>query len=293
MAKKPRTKLSKNKSSFFTKRKIALGIVLIALVGVVAIFVSQAAVGDAPVKKTLYCNQGNCYETQVAGTQPSPTQVWVRDWSAATNPSVDCSASGKEWAKDQNKQAPKYWVCVLPVPPTTGGNPPSTTIPAGFVTVNTDCYNTVFPRGFTTRDSVLQVPGGPSNCLKQRNYQKTVGNNVLTGAFTVFPNAIGSNLNVTSLQMADYQAQAETNLNRQIVNRNDSYTVGGKPAIRFISKGSNQDKILYIFVDSPYVINGTQVNGLWMLIGNYGTSTETGRYVKEQTDTILANWAWK
>ena len=145
MAKKPRTKLSKNKSSFFTKRKIALGIVLIALVGVVAIFVSQAAVGDAPVKKTLYCNQGNCYETQVAGTQPSPTQVWVRDWSAATNPSVDCSASGKEWAKDQNKQAPKFWVCVKPVPPTTGGNPPSTTIPAGFVTVNTDCYNTVFP----------------------------------------------------------------------------------------------------------------------------------------------------
>lgn len=293
MAKKPRTKLSKNKSSFFTKRKIALGIVLIALVGVAAIFVSQAAVGDPPVLKTLYCNQGNCYEAQVAGTQPSPTQVWVRDQDPAANNRMDCSASGKEWAKQQNKQSPKYWVCVLPVPPTTGGNPPSTTIPAGFVTVNTDCYNTVFPRGFTSTDSVLQVPGGPSNCLKQRNYQKTIPNSLLLGSFTVFPLRIGSNFNTTATQMADFQAQEEERLGRQITNRNNNYSVGGKPAIRFISKRSNIDKILYIFVDSPYVINGTQVNGFWMLISSYGENRENGRYITEQTDTILANWAWK
>ena len=70
-------------------------------------------------------------------------------------------------------------------------------------------------------DSVFQVGGASSNCLKKRDYQKSLSTGgSLPGSFTTLPLLLGSNLNVTAQQVADSQAQEEVRLGRQVVFRN-------------------------------------------------------------------------
>ncbi|HMS91920.1 MAG TPA: hypothetical protein PJ993_00570 [Candidatus Saccharibacteria bacterium] len=315
MAKK-RTSKSKSslnkKSSFFTKRKIALGVALIALIGIGVVLYSNAAVGDQPVEKTLYCNQGNCFATRVEGTQRAPLKALVRDTNRPA-----CASTGKEWIlkkESTRKQAAgTQWICLkgnsstdVPLPPDdptdlpTGQQPnnPPNNRPSGFVKVESECFKTFFPRGVQTTPSVFQVGGAPNNCLQRKTYEESANNvgSSGVGSMSINPLVLGSRFNVTAQDVANNQIASSQQLGEQIVTNNPNFSLGGKQAIFLVRRNPSfpeTSKVLHIYIDNPYVINGVQVNGFELIVSGYGNRNENGRYVKTTTDTILDHWQWK
>lgn len=278
---KSKSSLNK-KGSFFTKRKVLLGIAIIALAGVGIVLYSNAAVGDPPVEKTLFCNQGNCFETQVAGTQRAPLKALVRE----TNKSA-CASTGKEWALKReaaNKQA-NQWVCLK-------GNSASTpppTVPTGFDALDTDCFDTVMPTETTSQPNLIQVGDAPSNCLQVWTYNRRLDSTTteLQGQFEVGPMTLG--FQNTTLQ--EYIDAIINTSGTTVVSRNDAYDLDGQVSTRMKIR-RNGTTILVVISPKPQTINGQQLNGLVLSAREYGGTSETGRVVKDTTDQILANWQW-
>jgi hypothetical protein len=289
MAKK-RTSKSKSgiskKHGFFTKRKVLLGIAIIALAGVGIVWYSNAAVGDPPVEKTLFCNQGHCFETQVEGSLRAPNKALVRETNRQ-----ECSATGKEWilkSQASRKQAANTaWVCLEGNSATT----PPPTVPTGFEALGTDCFDTVMPTGTTDQPNLIQIPGGESNCLQIWTYQLPTGSSptapTVQGQFEVQPMILGGENATREEFVAAILAQPNTTQ----VSRNDDYELDGIQSTKLkIRRGEN--KILVIVSPKRQTINGTNVSGLVLSAREHGDNTDTGRVVRDTTDQILANWQW-
>lgn len=286
MAKKQtsRTKSStKSKSNFFTKRNVLLGIAAIALAGLGIVLYSNAAVGDPPVEKTLYCNQGNCFETQVAGTQRAPQKALVRETSKQA-----CASTGKEWAlkSEASRKQSNQWVCLKGNTPNT----PTPTLPDGFEAVNTACFSTAMPTGVTSQPNLVQIPGGNSDCLQVWTYDRRLDSTSveIQGQFEVSPMILGG-ANTTVDEFVDQVLAFD---GTTLLKRNDEFELDGQVSTRLkIKRG--EDTMLVIVSPKPQTINGTEVSGLVLVARQYGGTSETGIAVKDTTDEILANWKWK
>lgn len=287
MAKK-RTSKSKSslnkKGGFFTKRKVLLGIAVIALAGVGIVLYSNAAVGDPPVEKTLFCNQGNCFETQVAGAQRAPNKALVRETSRQA-----CASTGKEWVIKREAArkiaADTTWVCLQGNSATT----PPPTVPAGYEALGTDCFDSVIPTGFTQQPNLIQVGNTPSNCLQIWTYSREItGTSAHQGQFEVLPMTLA----FANTTLEEYVNQITSTPGTTVVKRNDAYELDGQVSTRLKIRRNNVD-ILVIVSPKPQTINGQTINGLVLAAREYGGTSETGRVVKDTTDEILANWQWK
>lgn len=292
------------KSGFFTKRKIALGVALIALVGIGVVLYSNASVGDPPMERTLYCKQGNCYETQVRGTQRAALKALVRDTSKAA-----CASTSKEWALKReaaNKQA-SQWVCVKSNDPGVTPVPPTQPVDnVQYVSVNTPCFIQQMPV-----DWYYGVFSGQNtqnlSCLGPRRYNVP---NLTIGQFDIQGSSIRNQ--VSNLQdEIDYQKRIVQEQNRTIISENPNYILGGKQVYRLETQGADGQRLLTILLPNTYPLTTRQtslkdpsvfeeypVTVLKMTVEYYGgASNPNGPWkpeeVKKITDHILANWIWK
>lgn len=288
------TSLSKKKSNIFNNRNILVGIIFIALVGIVAVFVSQASEGEnVPVQEYLFCKQGKCYETPMPGAQRSENKVWVRAWSAEdnANPDQDCSATDKEWATiaNRNKQAPKYWVCV------EAGDPNA--LPDGYQRVNSPCYS--FPARSNGLVEVVGTGLEGSTCLNTYRYAlPSAGDNSRGSSISVDSEFSASTQNYA--QLAESERNRFVSLGQSVSVISDRYkpsngtTVGGKPIKVF---QNNTTKDLYVFVDyAPTKDANATVKNLktvYIKIYGYAKNGQDGTYIKNSAKTALSRWQWK
>lgn len=281
MAQKKKT-LSK-KSNFFTKRKIALGVAIIALIGVGYILVSNASGAGAetdPVQKKLFCNQGKCYETQEPGTIKSDTKVFVRE---SSNP--DCT-SGKEWAVRQNKQAPKTWVCVEVA--SSNNN-----LPDGFRQAGSPCYTFAMPAaGF---DKITGAGLSGSTCLNNYNYNLSSGKQV-----TLAVDSESAAVNKDYIQLAQSEHQRYVQLGQDVTEITDKYkavngtTVGGV-SIRTFKNLTTKE--FYVFANyAPTLDSNATVKTfkcVYIRFSDYTGAGDNGAEVRDNAKTTLASWQWK
>lgn len=265
---------------------------------------SNDAVGDAPVEKTLYCKQGDCFETQVAGSQRAAHKTLVRDTSRSV-----CASTGKEWAlKNQaSRKQPSQWVCVKTNDPGVTPVPPTQPVDnVQYVSVETPCFIQQMPV-----DWYFGVFAGQNtqdlSCLGPRRYNVpglTVGN------FDVQGSSIRNQ--VSDLQdEIDYQKRIVQEQNRTIISENHDYILGGKQAYRIETQGTDGQRLLTILLPNTYPLTTRQtslrnpsvfedypVTVLKIAVEYYGgTANPNGPWkpeeVKKITDHILANWIWK
>lgn len=275
---KSRTFKSKKKSSILNRTTILVGVIVVAIIGIAAVFVSNASGEEsAAFQQDIYCNQGKCAATPFAGAQK--TQAFVRL-------SNKC-ATNQQWAAKKTKSAAK-WVCLERV---TSTQP----VPSGFVAATNDCYTIPLPTGFTVSQPRPSINGRPNNCLGTVNYPFVSGQNDLTSfSITTFAD-INQNYRQAAATMKTTLANT-----MDLKYENNNYNLGGKKAIAQIYKNkTNNDKSLQIFTDTTFDLNGQVVKGLRVdvplysqTVVNVTNGVDLTRGPTIIADQILNNWKW-
>lgn len=285
---------SKKTKQPFNKRILLLVVALVAALGILFVYTSYAAEADnVPVRQKLWCNQGHCYENQEPGAVEQTRAVWVRSWDDE-NSDQDCSATGKEWAIDKNKTAPKYWVCVeantnptTPTDPNAPAQPPN--VPDGYQLVTTDCYYTTLPSRYTA-SFTTSIGTANNDCFRKYQYSLSNDNqqNVeISVEGFIRTNSTQSNFNA---YVQTYIDQSK-NQGFDVININRNYTFSGKPAIKYLVTNSSGYRELNIWVNYNKTINNQPFDTFLIKAKPYA-----GNRMKPTTSSInkvLNHWVWR
>jgi len=235
---------------------------------------SNAAVGDPPVEKKLFCNQGDCYETQAAGSQKSERKVFVRE----TN-KIACASTGKEWATRANK-APAQWVCVKNEDPNA-----TLVVPSNFVATDTPCYTTVMPPGVT----ITNLGGVENGC--QIDYQKS-NSNLAFKVSTIFSQD-------NYIDTANVIKQRLESEGKRVRSFNTNFVFGGQRAVKIVGTlpddqtgGSFLEN--YIVTDTPSMtdsVHPTTIVNFNKIKNNVEAAIATN--TNNTVDIVIAQWQWQ
>lgn len=282
MAKKRTSKSPKRKSRVFNRFNVLIGVVVIAIVGIVVIFVSQASVRQTlgpPQRLELYCNQGACATVPFQGARKAEERAYVR---------LDSSCSSNQsWATKRDKESSK-WVCVERV--VTNGSTPS-----GRVPVDNTCFSTILLNGFAVVEPRPQIGGQTNDCIGTVDYGILVDTGQSLGGLSVLP---FDNIDNNYTEAANTNKNNLTGLNNTLIFENRNFNIGGKPAIFQIFKNNtSNDRTGYIFVRNELSLNGANLNGLKIVIPyysqNFGTTQSPIMTSTNLANSSLAYWKWK
>lgn len=275
---KSRTYKGKKKNSFLNKTTILIGIIIVAIVGIAAIFVSNASGEEtAAFKQDIYCNQGKCAGAPFAGAQKAEAFVRLSN-KCATN---------QQWAAKKTKAAAD-WVCLERVPS-------SLPFSDGLSSVPTDCY-------------VMPVPAGSDVTHPNSTVNSANACNSLV-RFAI-PDT-GVNFEISILPFADttqnyrqaaaaYKTSVAQTATLKFENKN--YNIGGKPAVAQIFKDNTTNvKTLHVFVNAQGTIEDNPRKGLHISIPYYSQTqiaTASNEVIVSRIPTNLADqtlneWIWR